>query len=137
MKKVLSIVCLLALTVCCLFAFASCGAPNSNPDDAKAALEENGLKATKDTVAQPLVLKGLGIDDVDCVVSAAGKIDDEYAYIYIIYFEETDDAKEAWEDVQEYADKQKSDEAEDSEWVCEKSGKMIYFGTKNAVKAAK
>ena len=136
MKKVLSVVCLLALTVCCLFAFVSCGAPNSNPDEAKAALEKNGLNATKDTIAQPLVLKGLGVDDVDCVVSAIGKIDDKYAYVYIVYFEEADDAEEAWDNVKEYAEKQKG-EAEDSEWVCDKSGKMIYFGTKNAIKAAK
>ena len=42
MKKVLSIVCLLALTVACLFTMVSCGAPNSDPDEALAALKENG-----------------------------------------------------------------------------------------------
>lgn len=43
MKKTISIVCLLALAVSCLFVFASCGAPNSNPDEALAALKENGI----------------------------------------------------------------------------------------------
>ena len=85
----------------------------------------------------PLALGALGVKDIDCVVSGTGKIDDEYAHITIIYFEENADANDSWEKVQEYADKNKDDDAKDSEWVCKKSGKMIYFGTKNAVAAAK
>lgn len=138
MKKVLSIVCLLALTVCCLFSFASCGAPNSDPDEALAALKENGVTwAAKDTVAIPTALRVLGVEGIDCVVSGTGKIDDEYAHVTIIYFKESDDANDAWETVQDYADDKKDDKAEDSEWVCKKSGKMIYYGTKNAIDAAK
>ena len=45
---------------------------------------------------------------------------------------------EAWdgfEDVlEEFADEE---EMEDSDWVCKKSGKMIYYGTKAGAKAAK
>ena len=54
-----------------------------------------------------------------------------------MYFEEAADANDSWDKIQEYADKNKDDDAKDSEWVCKKSGKMIYFGTKNAVAAAK
>lgn len=138
MKKTIKILAVAIVTVLLCLTFVSCGAPNADPDKALEALKENGINwATKDDVATPLVLRGLGVDDVDCVVSGTGKIDGEYAHITIIYFEEAEDAKEEWEDVLKYADDEKDDEAKDSEWVCKKSGKMIYFGTKNAVAAAK
>ena len=138
MKKVLSIVCLLALTIACLFTMVSCGAPNSDPDKALAALKENGINwAGKDTVAIPLTLKLAGIENVDCVVSGTGKIEDKYAHVTIIYFTDSDSAKNAWEKVEERANAAKDDADEDSEWVCDKSGKMIYYGTKNAIDAAK
>lgn len=138
MKRVLSLICVLALAISCLFIFASCGAPNSDPDKAVAALKESGIEAAaKDTKIIPGLLKIADIDDVDCVVSGTGKIDEEFAHVTIIYFEDAEAASDEWEDVQKYAEDKKDDEAEDSEWVCEKSGKMIYFGTKNAIKAAK
>ena len=138
MKRVLSLICALALAISCLFVLASCGAPNSDPDKALEALKENGVTwAAKDTKVIPGLLKIAGIDDVDCVVSGTGKIDDEYAHITIIYFEDASAASDEWEDVQDYADDKKDDEAEESDWVCKKSGKMIYYGTKNAIKAAK
>ena len=138
MKKVLSIVCLLALTVACLFTMVSCGGPNSDPDEALAALKENGVTwAAKDTKLIPGLLKMAGIDGVDCVVSGTGEIDEEFAQITIIYFNDADAAKAEWEDVKKYAEEEKADEAEESNWVCDKSGKMIYYGTKNAIDAAK
>ena len=138
MKRVLSLICVLVLAISCLFVFASCGAPNNDPDEALAALKENGIDwAGKDKTIIPGVLKVAGIDDVECVVSGTGKIDGEFAHITIIYFEEAEDAADEWEDVQKYAEDKKDDEADESDWVCEKSGRMIYFGTKNAIKAAK
>ena len=138
MKRVLSLICVLALAISCLFIFASCGAPNSDPEKAVAALKENGIeKAGKDTTVIPGLLKIAGVDDVDCVVSGTGEIDDEFAHVTIIYFEDAEAASDEWEDVQKYAEDHKDEKAEDSKWVCEKSGKMIYFGTKNAIKAAK
>lgn len=138
MKKVLSIVCLLALTVACLFTMVSCGAPNSDPDKALAALKENGVNwAGKDTVAIPLTLKLAGIENVDCVVSGTGKIEEKYAHVTIIYFKDSESANNAWEKVKEKANEAKKDADEDSEWVCDKSGKMIYYGTKSAIDAAK
>lgn len=49
MKKVLSIVCLLAIVASCLFVFASCGGgatPNADMEAAKAALEAAGYTVT-------------------------------------------------------------------------------------------
>ncbi|MBO5313437.1 MAG: hypothetical protein J6B29_05665 [Clostridia bacterium] len=137
MKKVLSIVCLLALTVCCLFTLVSCGGPNSDPDKALEALKENGVTwAGKDETIIPGALRFLGVKNINCVVTGTGEIEEEYAHITIIYFDSADDADEYWDEVEDYAEEKKDDKAEDSEWVCEKSGKMIYYGTKNAVKAA-
>ena len=138
MKKTLRIVAIAMVAVMLCLSLASCGGPNADPDKALEALEDNGVKwAVKDDTIIPAGLAVLGIEGVDCVVTGTGKIDDEYAYITIIYFEEAEDAKNEWEDVQEYAEEEKDDDAKDSEWVCKKSGKMIYFGTKNAVAAAK
>lgn len=137
MKKTISIVCLLALAVSCLFVFASCGAPNSDPNEALAALKENGITwAAKDTTIVPIGLKLAGVEGVDCVVSGTGKIDDKYAHVTIVYFKDSDSAKAAWEKTKEYAESKKDKEAE-SDWVCDKSGKMIYWGTEDAIKAAK
>ena len=138
MKK--SIIKIFALTLVVVMACAmlvSCGGPNADPDKALAALKDNGVTwAAKDGTVIPGLLKLAGVDGVDCVVTGTGKIDDEYAHITIIYFEEAEDANDAWEEVQKQAEDDKKD-AEDSEWVCKKSGKMIYYGTKNAIKAAK
>ena len=137
MKNILKVAAIAMVTVMLCLTLASCGGPNADPDDALAALKENGISwAAKDSTIMPGLLKLAGVDGIDCVVSGTGKIDEEYAHVTIIYFEEKDDANDAWEKVQEYADKQKDDEADDN-WVCKKSGKMIYYGTKEAIKAAK
>ena len=137
MKKTIRLIAVAMVAVMLCLSLASCGGPNADPDDALAALKDNGINwAGKDTLLIPLALKALGVDGIDCVVSGTGKIDDEYAHVTIIYFEEKDDANDAWDKVQEYADKEKDDEAGDN-WVCKKSGKMIYYGTKEAIKAAK
>ena len=39
-----------------------------------------------------------------------------------------------WEDMKEYAEKEDRDE-EDTDWTIAKIGKMIYWGTKAAIKA--
>ena len=136
MKKTLRLLAFALLTAMLCITLASCSAPNSDPDDALAALKDNGITwAGKDAVAIPLALKVLGVDGIDTVVTGTGEIDEEFAHVTIIYFEEKDDANDAWEKVQEYADDERDDEA--SDWVCKKSGKMIYYGTKAAIKAAK
>ncbi len=138
MKNVLRLVSVAMVAIMLCLTLASCGGPNADPDDALKALEENGVTwAKKDTVALPTTYKLAGIDGVDCVVSGIGKIEDEYAFIKIIYFNTKDDANDAWEKVQEKFEEDKEDSKEESNWVCKKSGKMIYYGTENAVKAAK
>ena len=138
MKNVLRFAAVAMVAIMLCLTLASCGGPNADPDDALAALKENGVTwAAKDNTVLPGVYKLLGVDDVECVVSGTGKIDGEYAHVTIIYFEEKDDANDAWEKIQKESEEQKEKADEDSEWVCKKSGKMIYYGTKDAVKAAK
>ena len=135
MKKFTRILALTLVLVMSVAMLASCGAPNKDPDDALAALKDNEYFAAKDTTIVPIALKLLGVDNIDCVVTGSATIDDKFETVTIIYFESKDDANDAWEKVQEYAEDKKDDKAED--WVCKKSGAMIYFGTPNGVKAAK
>lgn len=138
MKNILKVAAIAMVTVMLCLTLASCGGPNADPDDALAALKENGISwAAKDNTVLPGVYKLLGVDNVECVVSGTGKIDGEYAHVTIIYFEEKDDANDAWEKIQKESEDDKKEADEDSEWVCKKSGKMIYYGTKEAIKAAK
>ena len=138
MKNVLRFAAVAMVAIMLCLTLASCGGPNADPDDALAALKENGVTwAAKDNTVLPGVYKLLGVDNVECVVSGTGKIDGEYAHVTIIYFEEKDDANDAWEKIQKESEDDKKDADEDAEWVCKKSGKMIYYGTKEAINAAK
>ncbi len=135
MKKTLRLIALALVLVMSVAMLASCGAPNKDPDDAVAALKDNGYTAGKDNVAIPTALRILGVDGVKTVITGSAVIDDKFETVTVIYFESKDDANDAWEKVQEYANDKKDDKAED--WVCKKSGAMIYYGTPAAVKAAK
>jgi predicted small lipoprotein YifL len=135
MKKTLKIVALSLVLVTLVAALASCGGPASTPDKALSALKENGYTAKKDTDIVPIALRLLGVNSIDAVVSGSTTIDGKVETVTIIYFEDKSAASDAWEKVQEYADGKK-DSADDSDWVCKKSGAMIYFGTKAGVKAA-
>ncbi|MBQ7347139.1 MAG: hypothetical protein IJW55_04205 [Clostridia bacterium] len=134
MKKALRILALSIVLVTLVAAFASCGGPAKDPDDALAALKENDYAAAEDKVLIPLALKALGVDDIDSVVSGTKTADGKVEHITIVYFEDKDAANEAWETVEKYAEDNKED---DSDWVVKKSGAMIYYGTSAGVKAAK
>ena len=142
MKKTITKVLALTLVAVMMCAIlVSCDAPNADPEKALAALKDNGYTAEKIEneglgALAIAALSAAGISDVECVVSGTAKIDDSVEHVTIIYFEDADAAKAEWEDVQKYIDSSKKD-GEESEWVIEKSGNMIYYGTKNGVKAAK
>ena len=134
MKKLLKITALSLAMLMMVLTLASCGAPNKDPAKAKAALEENGYIVTlKDGKLVEIVASALGIDDLDAQIVAVSKEDiDDYITIY--YFETKDAANAAWEKIEEEADEKMKDE---EDVVLKKSGTMIYYGSKNAVKAAK
>ena len=136
MKKIIRLLALALVTVMLCLSLASCGGPNSDPDKALEALKSNGIEwAAKDDTVTPALLKAFNVDGVECVVSGTGKIDDEFALITIIYFESAEAASESMKGAEDYADERKS-RVDESKWVFEQSGKMIYFGHKDAIKAA-
>ena len=124
--KVLSLT-LIAIMMCAVL--VSCGGPNADPDKAEKALKDADYEVMK--IDEEDMLKFLGIDGLECVLTA-GNEDEEGVVIY--YFEDAAAANEAWEDIEKEA-KEAMEENEDI--VCKKSGKMIYYGTKEAINAAK
>lgn len=134
MKKTLQFIALALVLVLSLVTLASCLPPNMDPEKAIDSLKENDFKAAEDDTLLPLVFAGLGIKDVDVVVTGTAIIDDKLEHVTIIYFEDAEAAKEAWEDVKEYAEKEDKEE-EDTDWTIAKFGKMIWYGTEAAIKA--
>ena len=139
MKKAIKLIALSLVLVRAVMALASCAAPNADPSKAKNALEKNDYTIIDLPTSTPVIgLSSILGEDVDTAFSAT-KYDKENSSletITVIYFESSEDANDAWEKAQKYAGEKKDKDVEESNWVVEKSGKMIWFGTKNAVKAA-
>ena len=134
MKKTIKLIALALVLTLSVVLLASCLAPNIDPEKAIEALEENDYTAVEDDTILPLVFAGLGIKDVDTVVTGTAVIDKKVEHVTIIYFEEAEDANAAWEKVKEYAEKEDKED-EDSDWTINKFGAMIWYGTKAAIKA--
>ena len=138
MKKLTKV---LAVVLVCMMAVAvlvAC-APNSNPDKAKAALEKNGYTAAKDDRLVPAALTLLGVKGVSCAVTGTKTVGEgdskKVESVTIIYFDSADNVNAAWDTLQEYANDE--NENKESDWTVKKSGKMVYFGTSAAIKAAR
>ncbi len=141
MKTFAKILCLSLVAVMLCATLASC-APAAKAEDALAALKENGYTAVKSDLLGAAGLAALGIKGVDSVVTGTKTEtkDDKTTVetITIIYFTDANSAKTAEEKVTSKSDEEKkNNKDEDSNWVFKRSGKMIYFGTKAAVKAAR
>ena len=134
MKTTMKLIALALVLTLSVLTLVSCFAPNANPDKAIAALKDADYKAVEDDTVTPLILAGLGVKDVETVVTGTAVIDDKIEHVTIIYFDDAEDAKAAWEKVKEYAEKEDKDE-KDTDWTIAKSGKMIWYGTKAAIKA--
>lgn len=132
MKTFAKILCLTLVAVMLCATLASC-APASDPDKAKAALDDAGYATLKDSIGIPAVLRGLGADGADTVVTATHK---DGKHVTVVYFKDSKSAKDAMEKVQKYAEDNSDDEKE-SDWVFKRSGAMIYWGTKDGVKDAR
>ena len=124
MKKVISLLCVLVLTVGCLFVFASCGAPNSDPQAAKAALESAGYYVS--------------YYEYETYTYIHGTLGEEYVYIYYYDSEALAEA--------DYAAKEAAYEEEEAladvlgielDYEVGISGTMVYKGTSKAISAAK
>lgn len=141
MKKRITLVAVLAVVLACAMLFAAC-TPASNPETAKEKLDKKGYSVSLDTNLAPAGLALVGITGVKTVLTASYSDDDTTEFLTVWYFSSASDVKEVWEKAKSYASDQEKDkekdkkDKEESNWTVGKSGKMIWFGTKNAVKAA-
>lgn len=136
MKKFAQLISLALVAVMCVVLLASC-APASDPDKAEKALKDAGYTAATDKKILPAGYKIVTGKDIDAVVTGTKTdADKNVQHVTIVYFANAEDAKAAYEDLKNDSDKDKKD-ADESEWVFAKSGKMVYWGTKTAVKDAR
>ena len=145
-KRITLITSIVVLALVCAMLFAAC-APAADPDTAKKNLKDEGYSATiydGDGLVIGGTLALFGINNVDKVLAASKYADDTFEFLTVLYFDSSKDANDAVEKAKEYAkDKEKEEEKGQKkdegsvEWVFGKSGKMIWFGTKAAVKAAR
>lgn len=141
MKKFVRIMALTLVAVMLCATLASCGAPAKDPAKAVDALKEDGYATTKDDTVIPALLKLAGYD-LKSVVTGTKTAEDKdgnktVEHVSVFYFADKDNAEKALDKVKEYAsdDKKESDE---STWVePTRSGAMVYYGIKAAIKAAK
>jgi len=111
--------------------------PNSDPEKAEENLENAGYIVSVSDDKISMALAGGSYDGCEAVLMAYNEEDDDDG-IWIWYFEEKEDADEAWDDIEKFAeDLNEEAKEEDIDMVCKKSGKMIYVGTKQAIKDAK
>ncbi len=127
-KNFLKITALALLTVMICTMLVACGGPNKDPEKAKEALEDADYTVIFNDGG--FIGDHLLPDGAEATIIAT-KGDDEY--ISIVYYEDAEAANEAWEDAKEEA-KELEEKYEDI--VYKKSGKVIYIGTKQAVKDA-
>jgi hypothetical protein len=128
MKKSIRLIALALVTVMACLALVSCGGPNSDPEKAKDALKDAGYTVVLND-GDGLIGGALLPDGVEAQLVAYK----DGEYIAISYYDDTDALNDAWDEAQDEA-KELEEEYEDL--VCKKSGKMIYVGTKQAVKDA-
>lgn len=136
-KQVLFISAIIVLVMLTTVVLTACS-PAADPAKAKEALEKNGYTVVVDRNIQPAALTLVGIKGVDTVLEATYSKDDQSEFLCVLYFTSASAAKDAWDAAKKEAeDEKKQDKKDDSDWVVGKSGKLIWYGTKAAVKAAR
>ena len=127
MKKSIKIFAVALTFVMLALTLVSC-APKKDHDKAAQALKDKEYFTTNT----------IGLT-CDYIVTGTKTVKDKdgnvkIEHVTIRYYKDSKTAKEDWENYKEATDDQNKDNA--SDWVVKKSGKMIYFGTKAAIKAA-
>ncbi|MBQ4587402.1 MAG: hypothetical protein IKC33_01120 [Clostridia bacterium] len=135
MKKSIKVLAMLLVVLTLSFAVAC--APNADPEKAKASLEENGYAVLLATDAISLGVKelGFGLEHGDLVATLTAVNEDGEA-ITILYFAKSGKAKDFYKDNKDNLKKLTETDDSEKEVVAKQSGKMIYVGTKAAIKAA-
>ena len=139
MKKFVRILTLTLAAVLLCGMLASC-APAKNPEKAEKALKEEGYTVLSDDKGIPAGYKAAGFD-LDVVVSGTKLVEDDEGnkkieHVTIYYFIDKENAEKAMEMIKKDSSEDKEDD--DTDWVePTQSGKIVYYGTKAAIKAAR
>jgi len=146
MKKTVRIIAAAMLAIMLCLTFASCAknnfdndnddekketynGPNKDPKKAEAALKEAGYTVTLYEFYEA------DDDGVVAYLSGAKSLTD---MISVAYYEDAESAKKGYEEAKEEFDSMKEALGDNaSDWVCKRSGKIVYMGTKAAVKASR
>ena len=149
MKKLLQISALMIALLMMLATFASCAGPADDGEDARRALIKNGYEvdyyeddddATISYLSKEYDLFGLeeyltAWDNEDQT-----KIDN---FIVIFYFDEVQDAKDSMDGIEDYVEflkkslKDSGIDVDSMGFELDRSGDVVWWGTPDAVKAAK
>ena len=151
MKKWLKIIALSLALIMSVMAFAACdngkddddekketAVPNSDPDKAEEALEDADYEVyTMDSADELAFLEETFGEGIEAYISATKVGEDEELEdaIVIIYYEDEDAAADAYDTVEEFMEMEL--EEVDLTVTMDTDGNMIWYGTKDAIKAAK
>ena len=140
-KRFLTIVAVLVLAAVLAVSLVAC--IPSDPEKAKANLEDEGFFVLPELLTAPFVaavsLAAEGFEEMICAADiSAEAIDqgqDPGEMIFILYFDSSDNAKAFYEGdiIQEL----KEEVDKDGTAQLKKQGKIVYIGTEAAIKAAK
>ena len=128
MKRKATVFFCLTLCFLCLCSLCACAVPNSNPERAMASLEEAGYTVTEKRVSA-LIHFGEGL-------SRAFEASRDWEVIHVLYYESDSAADTAFETVRTLGDSYRPSGIGEDEWIVKRSGKCIYFGTKQAARDA-
>ncbi len=142
MKKLIAILALLSIMVCAV----ACSSMPSDPKDAKKNLknEDYSVETTDDAEEIEYFVEEFGADADGIEDLIVAFDDDEENLVLIAYCEDTKTAKSLYEDLVDFYEGDFEDLIEESDedididdYKVEKSGKVVIFGHKDMIKAAK
>lgn len=148
MKKLLKVSAFALVLLMLVAAFASCGAPADDADDARRALIQNNYEVEIVDDDNPAIANLEKEYDLFGLEEYLSAIDNENRaeaknFVYIFYFDESRDAKDSMAGVKKLIEDQKKElrevgvKIDDMELELNRSGEVIWWGTPDAVKAAK
>lgn len=147
MKKLLKISALALVLVMLVASFASCAGPADDADDARRALIKNDYEVDliEDDATIAQLEKEYDLFELEEYILAYDNEDESKIknFVAIFYFDETRDAKDSMSGVEKIVEELKADlkaggvDVDSMELELDRSGEVIWWGTPDAVKAAK
>ena len=139
MKKTVRILALSLVFVMLALVLVACK-PNSSYSTAKEKLEKKDYSVSllTDSISTTAAEVLYGVENIEAILTASKKVDKKYDGLTVYYFKDSASAKNAFEKIKAKSNEDDIDKDDlNSGYVkVTRSGKMVYFGTKNGVKAA-